>query len=216
MAQSSAARRAVGGSNGRAVRGARGAPTMGESFAPPERAANTTEPALADAVRRARAGDVDAFGVLYCAHAPAVLALCRRMLGNDQDARDALQDVFVRAWEKLGSYRGDSVLRTWLHRLGVNVILERLRSARREALRFADDADDVAPAGPTPAQRSDDALDLAAALERLPHGSRMVLVLHDLDGYSHEEIAAMLGIAPGTSRAQLWRARRHLSRMLDP
>lgn len=186
----------------------------GDSLAPPRRAADTTDAAIDEAVRRAQAGDVDAFGVVYRVHAPAVHAVCRRMLGNDEDAREMVQDVFVRAWERLASFRGESALRTWLHRLGVNLILERLRAARRDALRFADDAGDVP--GSALERRLDARIDLAAALDRLPNGSRMVLVLHDIEGYSHEEIAAMTGIAPGTSRAQLWRARRHLSRMLDP
>ena len=170
-----------------------------------------------DAVRRAQAGDVDAFGAVYRAHAPAIYALCRRMLGNELEARDMVQDVFVRAWERLASFRGESALRTWLHRLGVNVMLEHLRAARRDALRFADDAaGEVPAAGGAPDRRIDARIDLAAALERLPNGSKVVLVLHDIEGYSHAEIAAMTGIAPGTSRAQLWRARRHLSRMLEP
>ena len=171
--------------------------------------------AVDDAVRRAQAGDVDAFGIVYRVHAPAIHALCRRMLGNEQDAREMVQDVFVRAWERLASLRGESALRTWLHRLGVNLILERLRATRRDALRFADDPGDVPAGGSSLDRRLDAQMDVAAALDRLPNGSRMVLVLHDIEGYSHEEIAAMTGIAPGTSRAQLWRARRHLSRMLD-
>ena len=187
----------------------------GDSLAPPRLAANTTDSAVEDAVRRAQAGDVDAFGAVYRVHAPAIHALCRRMLGNDEDAREMVQDVFVRAWERLASFRGESALRTWLHRLGVNLILERLRATRRDALRFADDPGDLPAAGWTLDRRLDAEMDLAAALDRLPTGSRMVLVLHDIEGYSHEEIAAMTGIAPGTSRAQLWRARRHLSRMLD-
>lgn len=187
----------------------------GDSLAPPRLAANTTDSAVEDAVRRAQAGDVDAFGMVYRVHAPAIHALCRRMLGNDEDAREMVQDVFVRAWEKLASFRGESALRTWLHRLGVNLILERLRATRRDALRFADDPGDLPAAGGTLDRRLDAEIDLAAALDRLPNGSRMVLVLHDIEGYSHEEIAAMTGIAPGTARAQLWRARRALMRVLD-
>lgn len=186
----------------------------GDSLAPPRPAAGTTDAAIDDAVRRSQAGDVDAFGVVYRAHAPAIHALCRRMLGNEDDAREMVQDVFVRAWERLASFRGESALRTWLHRLGVNLILERLRATRRDAVRFADDPGDLPAPGAALDRRLDAQIDLAAALDRLPNGSRMVLVLHDIEGYSHEEIAALTGIAAGTSRAQLWRARRHLSRML--
>ena len=85
-----------------------------------------------DVVRRARQGDVDAFGEIYRAHAPAVYALARRMLGDEEAAREMVQDIFVRAWERLASFRGESALSTWLHRLGVNLILERLRSTKRE------------------------------------------------------------------------------------
>ncbi|HEY7876762.1 MAG TPA: RNA polymerase sigma factor [Gemmatimonadaceae bacterium] len=171
---------------------------------------------MGDAVRLAQAGDLRAFESVYRAHVTAVYALCRRMVGDDSEARDLVQDIFVRAWEKFASFRGESSLATWLHRLGVNVILEHLRTSRRDALRFADDpVDDVPAHGASAAERIDARLDLDAAIARLPSGARIVLVLHDLHGYSHDEIARLTGIAPGTSRAQLWRARRHLMRMLD-
>jgi RNA polymerase sigma-70 factor (ECF subfamily) len=124
----------------------------------------------------------------------------------------------VRAWERLPGFRGESSVGTWLHRLGVNVILDFLRASRRDALRFAgDDAIDVTTAPATvSADDIAEQIDLEAALDRLPGGARAVLVLHDIQGYSHEEIAQMTRIAAGTSRAQLWRARRQLARMLDP
>jgi RNA polymerase sigma-70 factor (ECF subfamily) len=170
-----------------------------------------------DVVLRAQEGDVDAFETLYRTHAPAVHALCRRMVGDEREARELVQDVFVRAWERLTSFRGQSALGTWLHRLAVNVVLERLRSARREALRTVDGGDDddrfTARAAPSDA---DARMDLDAALARLPDGARTVFVLHDVQGYQHEEIAEMTGIAAATSRVQLWRARRALTRLLDP
>lgn len=213
MAHHAAARHAAVTSHGRVVVRARDATRMTADSQSAPRSAATVDSTDADAVRKAQAGDVDAFGAMYRAHAPAVYALCRRMLPSEQDARDLLQDIFVRAWKKLATFRGESALGTWLHRLGVNVILEHLRAARRDALRFVDDAaDDVAAHGS--AARADAAIDVAAALDRLPNGARAVLVLHDIEGYSHDEIAAMTGIAPGTSRAQLWRARRHLARLL--
>lgn len=214
MAHHAAARRAAVTSHGRVVAGAHFA--RGMTAQPPSapRAAATVDSTDADAVRKAQAGDVDAFGTLYRAHAPEVYAVCRRMARTEQDARELLQDVFVRAWEKLASFRGESALGTWLHRLAVNVILERLRASRRDALRFVDDATDDLPAPGTAERRLDAAIDVAAALDLLPHGARVVAVLHDIEGYSHDEIAAMTGIAPGTSRAQLWRARRHLARIL--
>jgi RNA polymerase sigma-70 factor, ECF subfamily len=168
-----------------------------------------------DVVRRAQQGDVQAFESLYRAHGPAAYALARRMLGDEREARDMVQDIFVRAWERLASYRGDSALATWLHRLAVNLILERMRVSRRETLRFADTDADATPGSHVEADAVDMRLDLEAALARLPAGARAVFVLHDMEGCSHEEIAQMTGIAPGTARAQLWRARRQLMKRLD-
>ncbi len=130
------------------------------------------------------------------------------------EARDLLQDVFVRAWERLTTFRGQSSLATWLHRLGTNVVLERMRVGKREALRLID-GDSVETETPGTERDADTRMDLDRALTSLPAGARTVFVLHDIEGYSHDEIAAMTGIAPGTARAQLWRARRSLMRLLD-
>jgi RNA polymerase sigma-70 factor (ECF subfamily) len=175
------------------------------------------DPGQPDAVvRRAQGGDVDAFEAVYRAHVPAIHALCRRMSGEDAEANELVQDVFVRAWERLPSFRGQSSLATWLHRLAVNVVLEKWRSNKREALRMIDDADGLA-LDAWPAQHDPDVLmDVEAAVTRLPAGSRTVFVLHDIEGYSHDEIASMTGIAAGTSRTQLFRARRALARVLEP
>jgi RNA polymerase sigma-70 factor, ECF subfamily len=167
-----------------------------------------------DVVRRAQQGDVAAFESLYRAHSVAVYALCRRMVGDDQDARELVQDIFVRAWERLTSFRGQSSLATWLHRLGVNVVLEHLRSSKRDAARMIDGDDDTFGSRSSAGQ-IDAAIDLDAALVQLPAGARIVFVLHDIEGYSHDEISQMTGIAPGTARAQLWRARRALMRLLE-
>ena len=166
-----------------------------------------------DVVRRAQQGDVSAFEAIYHTSAPAVYALCRRMTGDDVQARELVQDVFVRAWERLTTFRGQSALATWLHRLAANVVLEHLRSAKRDAARLIEGDDSTFGAhvgGPS----LDSAMDLDAALAKLPGGARTVFVLH-LEGYSHDEIAQMTGIAAGTARAQLWRARRTLMRLLD-
>ena len=168
----------------------------------------------ADVVRRAQRGDVDAFEELYRAHAGRVLSLCRRMVGDETRARELVQDIFVRAWEALPGFRGHSALGTWLHRLGVNVILASMRRSRRDDERMVDADDDLA-ATDAVAERVDSRLDLDAAVLLLPAGARVVFVLHDVEGYSHEEIAQMTGIAAGTARAQLWRARRALMRRLD-
>ena len=177
------------------------------------------DPVLAtdDVVRRAQQGDVGAFELLYRAHAPAVHALARRMLGDDGAAREMVQDVFVRAWERLGSFRGESGFGTWLHRVGVNLILNQLRVTKRDLARFIDDDADGTTPIPAFATSSgiDERIDLDAAIARLPAGARTVFVLHDIEGYAHDEIAQMLGLAPGTIRAQLWRSRRLLMRHLD-
>jgi RNA polymerase sigma-70 factor, ECF subfamily len=165
-------------------------------------------------IQRAQSGDVDAFEQLYRAHVPAIHALCRRMCGDDREARDLVQDVFVRAWERLRSFRGHSTLATWLHRLAVNVVLETWRASKRDALRMIDDPEGLAFGATGRDTNADAAMDVAAALARLPRGSRTVFVLHDIEGYSHDEIALMTGIAAGTSRTQLFRARRALAKML--
>ncbi|HLB10943.1 MAG TPA: sigma-70 family RNA polymerase sigma factor [Gemmatimonadaceae bacterium] len=175
------------------------------------------DPGQPDAVvRRAQGGDVDAFEAVYRAHAPAIHALCRRMSGEDAEANELVQDVFVRAWERLPSFRGQSSLATWLHRLAVNEVLEKWRSNKREALRMIDDADGLALDAWQAQHDPDVLMDVEAAMTRLPAGSRTVFVLHDIEGYSHDEIASMTGIAAGTSRTQLFRARRALARVLEP
>ena len=165
-------------------------------------------------VQRAQSGDVDAFEAVYRAHAAAIHALCRRMCGDDREATDMVQDVFVRAWERLRSFRGQSSLATWLHRLAVNVVLEKWRANKRDALRMLDDPEGLALDVVGRDTDADAAMDIAAALTRLPRGSRTVFVLHDIEGYAHGEIASMTGIAAGTSRTQLFRARRALARLL--
>jgi RNA polymerase sigma-70 factor (ECF subfamily) len=169
---------------------------------------------MAEVVDRARAGDVDAFETVYRTHTSVIHALCLRMSGDRAVARELVQDVFVRAWERLPGFRGQSSLATWLHRLAVNVVLEKWRSARRDALRMIDDPDGMAFDAPAAEADLESAMEIEGAMARLPEGARAVFVLHEIEGYSHEEIAAMTGIATGTSRTQLFRARRALARML--
>lgn len=168
----------------------------------------------ADLVRRAQQGDVGAFEALYRLHAPATYALCRRMHGDEHEARELLQDVFVRAWERLPSFRGESALATWLHRLAVNVVLERLRGERRQRSRHTEASSDDA-FGASRQSDVETRLDLESAIATLAPGARQVFVLHDVYGYAHDEIAALIGIAPATARVQLWRARRALMRILE-
>lgn len=171
--------------------------------------------AIDDLVRRAQAGDVDAFETLYRTHATAVLALCRRMVRDDNEARELLQDAFVRAWEKLTSFKGQSAFATWLHRLAVNVVLERLRTTRRDTNRLVNEDDEAVFGGQSNAADLETRMDLENALAKLPQGSRIVFVMHDMEGYSHDEIAQVTGTAAATSRVQLWRARRALMRLMS-
>lgn len=155
---------------------------------------------------RAAAGDRDAFARLYQAHTGRVFALCARMTADRALAEELTQDVFVRAWEKLPLFRGESSFGTWLHRLAVNVVLNHRESDGRRRRHFVDDdlALDAAPARP---HAPGDRMDLEQAIATLPPGARRVFVLHDVEGYRHEEIAALFGITTGGSKAQLHRAR---------
>ena len=167
----------------------------------------------ADCVQQAANGDVRAFEELYRTHLPRVHGLVRRMTGG-RDADELTQDVFVRVWQKLGSFRGDSAFGTWLHRLAVNVILARRASHGLRRQRYHDDD---APLESVASRRGSPELsiDFEAALARLPDGARQVFVLHDVEGYRHEEIADMLGLATGTSKSQLHRARMALRQHLE-
>ncbi len=164
-------------------------------------------------VRQAAAGDQRAFERLYRMHVDRIYGLCCRLCNGDRArAEQSTQDAFVRAWEKLGSFRGESRFGTWLHRLTVNVVLGEHRLLKRW-VSFDEGVvsdDESAPDAPLAMQQNDEGLkmDLQRALSRLPNGARTVLVLHDIEGYQHEEIASLTGIAVGTSKAQLHRARR--------
>jgi len=160
-------------------------------------------------VRRAQSGDVAAFESLYRLHSDRIYGLCLRMAGDRTRAEDLTQEAFVRAWQKLDSFRFGSQFGTWLHRLAVNVVLSELRKRDDETL-------DELPE-PTVAARSTGlAIDLERAIQTLPTKARWVFVLHDVEGYKHAEIAEIAGIAVGTSKAQLHRARKILVSELRP
>jgi RNA polymerase sigma-70 factor (ECF subfamily) len=167
---------------------------------------------LDDYVAKAAAGDVRAFEHLYRTHLPRVHSLVRRMAAG-RDTDELTQDVFVRVWQKLGSFRGDSAFATWLHRLAVNVVIERFRQdlVRRQRLY---DGEDIFETLPAPARSGDVRMDFEAALQSLPDGARTVFVLHDVEGYKHHEIGTLLEISSGTSKAQLHRARMMLRKYL--
>ena len=170
-------------------------------------------------VERARRGDVDAFELLYRQHASRVYALCLRLAADPVVARELTQDTFVRAWEALPKFRAEASLTTWLHRIAVNALLERRRGERRRSARvtLADDEEDgeAVIAGVVAAPDVATAIDLQRAIAALPPGVRRAFVLHDVEGYTHEEIATMTGLAAGTLRAQLHRARQLLMRALS-
>ena len=171
-------------------------------------------------VDRARRGDVDAFELLYRQHAGRVYALCLRLAADPVVARELVQDTFVKAWDALPRFRADASLTTWLHRIAVNALLERRRGEKRRTSRVSlagdEEEDERDIAGVVFAPDVATAIDLERAIGALPPGVRRAFVLHDVEGYTHEEIAAMTGLASGTLRAQLHRARQLLIRALRP
>jgi len=173
-----------------------------------------SQPDDAFLVKRARAGDVAAFEQLYRQNVGRTYALCLRMTANATRAEELTQEAFVRAWEKLKSFRGKSAFSTWLHRIAVNAVLSDHRATSRRAARITATGDAATLDAPVPPPPSGDRMDLEEAIARLPEGARTVFVLHDVEGYLHEEISTMTGIAPGTSKAQLHRARRLLREAL--
>jgi RNA polymerase sigma-70 factor (ECF subfamily) len=169
----------------------------------------------ASAVEQAREGDVVAFERLYRENVGRIHAVCLRLSGDPALAEELTQDVFVRAWEKLDSFRGDSAFSTWLHRLAVNVVLgQRRTDGRRHARVLAtDDPESYEIHGVAPSDVGA-RMDLDRAMAELPAASRTVFVMHDVEGFTHEEIAQLTGRAEGTCKALLHRARRALRERL--
>ena len=163
-------------------------------------------------LRRARQGDNAAIATLYRQHAPRVYTLLRRLAGNDAEAEDWAQEAWVRAIRGLGSFRGESGFGTWLHRIAANCALSGRRRWHRKESHEAPLPEDV-PGG-APRSRALLTIRLERALTRVPEGMRRVLVLHDVEGYTHEEIGEMLGIAPGTCKSQLFKARARMRELL--
>ena len=161
-------------------------------------------------VALAASGDRRAFERLYRKHVNRVFSVCTRMCGSRTRGEELTQDVFVRAWEKLPQFRGDAQFSTWIHRVAVNIVLTDRKNEARDRRRMVEDENEE---GETPLQKASvtpgygDRMDITAALEELPAGARQIFVLHDIEGYKHEEIAEMCGITAGGSKAQLHRAR---------
>lgn len=185
---------------------------------PPLPAALSAPSPMDDDIARAQRGDMDAFERLYRVHVGRVNALCIRLTGG-RGAEELLQDVFVRIWEKLPSFRGESTLGSWMHRVAVNVYLVSRRSElRREARVVTSDEPESLGVDAVRGYVTDDPdtrIDLERAIARLPAGARAAFVLHDIEGYLHEEIAEMQGVATATVRAQLHRARKLLIEVLE-
>ena len=172
--------------------------------------------ATLECVRRAQTGDVAAFEILYREQSGRIFALCLRLKGGDRtDATELMQDVFVRAWRRLGTFRGDSAFSSWLHRLAVNTMLENARSERRRTARVLSMEDTSALPGAAQSSGIYLKMEMEEAVASLPKGARIAFVLHDVEGYRHQEIARQLSVSVGTVKAQLHRARRLLRDRLE-
>src|SRR5438105_6102794 len=164
-----------------------------------------------DCIRRAQAGDVAAFETLYRENSGRVYALCIRLQGGDRsDATELMQDVFIKAWRRLETFRGECAFSSWLHRLAVNTMLENARSDRRRTARVLSMEDTSVLPGAARSSSVDLKMDMEAAVASLPRGARLAFVLHDVEGYQHQATAEQLGISVGTVKAQLHGARRLL------
>lgn len=168
--------------------------------------------------RRCVEGDPAAFEAMYRAHASRLYSLVFRMTGSAEEAEDLLQEIFLHAHRRMSSFRGESALGTWLYRLATNHCLDFLRGRQTKMTRATDSLDDEhapEPSSPVPAVPSAvSRVDLERAIERLPRGCREAFVLHDVEGFEHGEIGAMLGISAGTSKSQVHKARLRLRAML--
>jgi RNA polymerase sigma-70 factor, ECF subfamily len=164
-----------------------------------------------DLVARCQAGDVEAFETLYRQHGGRIYSLACRMTGSPEDGEDLLQEIFLQAYRKLASFKGDSSIGTWLYRLALNHCLDFVRSRRAKMGKVTDSLDCETAVEPTAAPDSPIArLDLERAVQQLPRGCREAFVLHDIEGHDHKTIARMLGVAEGTSKSQVFKARMKL------
>ena len=177
---------------------------------------NRTDGESPDLVSRCQAGDVDAFEELYARHSPRIFSLASRMAGSPESGEDLLQEIFLQAYRKIGGFKGDAAVGTWLYRLALNHCLDfvRSRQAKMDKATGTIDGEDRAPALAARRDSPVERIDLERAVQQLPPGCREVFVLHDIEGYEHREIAKMLGIAEGTSKSQVFKARMKLRALL--
>ena len=200
---------------------------MSTAFQTPTRVHASQSPKSAteaEAIRLAQAGDAAAFEHLYQLHSRRVYALCLRMVGNPSDAEDLMQEAFLQLFRKIGTFRGESAFSTWLHRMTVNVVLMRLRKKTLPAASLEETTEpDEETGGPrkdigAPDLRLSGAVDrvnLERSIEKLPPGYRTVFVLHDVQGFEHNEIAGIMGCSVGNSKSQLHKARTRLRELLQ-
>jgi RNA polymerase sigma-70 factor (ECF subfamily) len=176
----------------------------------------------AEAIERAKAGDAEAFEALYGFHKRRVYSLCLRMTGNTAQAEDFTQDAFMQLYRKIGTFRGESAFSTWLHRMAVNVVLMQLRKKGLPEISLDEMLEPVREDGPkrdigardNVLAGSVDRVNLERAIADLPPGYRIVFMLHDVEGYEHNEIAEMMGCSIGNSKSQLHKARLKLRDLL--
>src|SRR5579871_5817626 len=186
---------------------------------PPATSSPATPPsAEADALTRAQAGDHQAFAQLYALHKRRIYSLCLRMVGNIAEAEDLTQEAFLQLHRKIATFRGDSAFSTWLHRLAINVVLMQLRKKGLSLISLDEAMEPTPEEGPGRSFGAPD-LTLAGAIDRLaleravadlPAGYRLIFILHDVEGFEHNEIASMLDCSIGNSKSQLHKARLRL------
>ncbi len=175
-----------------------------------------------EAIERAKQGDAESFEVLYGLHKRRVYSLCLRMMGNTAEAEDLTQEAFLQLFRKIATFRGESAFSTWLHRLTVNVVLMHLRKKGLDTVSLEETLDPQQEGGPKKdvgvrdnvLAGSIDRVNLQRSIELLSPGYRIVFVLHDVEGYEHNEIAQMMGCSVGNSKSQLHKARMKLRELL--
>jgi RNA polymerase sigma-70 factor (ECF subfamily) len=195
-----------------AAEGAGGQAPAGKHGAAQASAAATVSPELLES---AQAGDHGAFAAIYSLHKRRIYSLCLRMVGNAAEAEDLTQEAFLQLHRKIGTFRGESAFSTWLHRLAINVVLMRLRKKGLQLISLDEATEPTVEDRPGRSFGADD-LTLAGAIDRLalqraindlPAGYRLIFMLHDIEGYEHNEIAGMLDCSVGNSKSQLHKAR---------
>jgi RNA polymerase sigma-70 factor, ECF subfamily len=159
--------------------------------------------------------DVEAFESMYREYSPRIYSMACRMAGSPQDGEDLLQEIFLQAYRKLGSFKGESALGTWLYRLALNHCLDYVRSRRAKMNKLTETLDAERSFEPMAGRQTPIAkIDLERAIERLPDGCREAFVLHDIEGFDHKDVGDLLGIAEGTSKSQVFKARMKLRALL--